>query len=187
MHSNHTKFEYHKLSITDGNIIIRPFSSEDAAAHLEGDDEQQSIYLNGGHISTEKSVNAWIAKNEEYWRNDGPIYNFAIVDNDRQPIGMVEANTDSDKLDGLEIGDANISYALYPKARGKGYTSRAIKLLEQFLIERGLIRSVIRVNPDNKASLKVPERLNYYDNGQIITRDGDKLRIYIKNLVHTIE
>jgi len=95
---------------------------------------------------------------------------------------MVDANTDHENLDGVDEGDANISYAVYPQARGKGYGSKAIGLLETFLAAKGIKRSVIRVSPENGPSLAVPVRLGYQDKGQITSKDGDELRVFVKEL-----
>ena len=166
--------------LTDGEITLKPFSLEDIPAHLAGDDEEQAKWLGGK--STEESVHNWILKNQEHWKNDGPIYNFAIRDAEGQIVGMVDANTDHEHLEGVYEGDANISYAVYPLARGKGYGSKAISLLESFLAEKGIKRSVIRVSPENSPSLAVPVRLGYEDKGQITSKDGDELRVFVREL-----
>ena len=55
----------------------------------------------------------------------------------------------------------NISYGIYPEARGKGYAVEAVKLLMQFLKKLGHKRTIIRVNPQNVASLSVPRKLGF--------------------------
>jgi RimJ/RimL family protein N-acetyltransferase len=166
--------------LTDGDIGLRPFALEDVPAHLAGDDDEQARWLGGK--STEESVRSWIRRNQEHWKNDGPIFNFAITDAEGQIVGMVEANTSWDDLEGLEQGDANVSYAVYPTARRKGYASRAVALLEGFLADKGVRRSVIRVATENTASLAVPTRLGYLDHGLVVSRDGDELRVFVKRL-----
>jgi RimJ/RimL family protein N-acetyltransferase len=166
--------------LTDGELVLKPFELGDAADHLAGDDDQQARWLGGK--STEASVRGWILRNKEHWKNDGPVYNFSVRDAAGRLIGMVEANTNYQALRGVDEGDANISYAIYPQARRKGYASRAVTLLETFLAGRGMRRSVIRVPPENMASLGVPRRLGYEDTGKITAEDGEDVRVFVKDL-----
>jgi RimJ/RimL family protein N-acetyltransferase len=165
--------------LKDDVLSLSPFTLDDVDAHVAGDDDEQARWLNQGQPSTVDSTRQWMLRNQESWRRGGPIYNFAIRTTEGQFVGMVEANTDHAAVDALEPGDANISYALYPDARGKGYATHAIRLLEGFLQQRGVARGVIRVDPENQASLSLPARLGYKDDGEITTRDGDRLRVFV--------
>lgn len=168
------------MNLMDGIITLRPFVLADAKAHLAGEDSEQIKWLSGGK-STLEDVKNWITKNQNYWENDGPIFNFAVVAEDKL-VGMIEANTDYESLEGVEVGDANISYGLYPPSRGKGYTTKAMNLLVGFLKDKGVKRAVIRVDPGNIDSLKVPERLGFNKTEIITTKDGETLQIFVKNL-----
>src|SRR5919201_1339867 len=117
------------LELTDGTILLRPFRPEDAATHLTGEDAEQVRWLSGGR-GTLVRVLAWIEANQRQWQAGGPVFNFAIVNAATSTLlGMVEANTDYRRIAGLRQGDANISYGLYPGARGHGYASRAVALV----------------------------------------------------------
>lgn len=169
------------MKVSDNEITIRPFTLDDADAHLSGDDIEQAKWMGGK--STKESIAKWIKRNQENWKNNGPIYNFAIVKNDEDTlIGMVEANIDSKDLDGVNEGEANISYSIYPNFRGNGYAGKAILLLESFLKQKSVKTGVIRISPENVASLKVPGKLGYRNTGEITTKDGDKLIIFKKSL-----
>lgn len=168
-------------TLTDKTITLKPFTDDDIDAHVSGDDEEQIKWLNDGHPSTMESTSRWVARNKKFWEENGPIFNFAIRDANNELVGMIDANTDTSNLIGLTAGDANISYSLHPSARGKGFASRAVTLVEDFLAEKGIKRSVIRVHPGNKASAAVPIRLGYEDHGVIDTDDGG-LRIFSKDL-----
>jgi len=129
------------VEITDGNVLLRPFRPEDAEAHLAGEDDEQVRWVSGGR-GTLAGILAWIEANQRHWRAGGPVFSFAILDADTGTLlGMVEANTDPFRIDGLHEGDANISYGLYPAARGHGYASRAVTLVMDFLQSRGLRRA----------------------------------------------
>lgn len=169
--------------IADNIIILRPFKEEDAEEHLKGEDKDQIRWLSGGKSSLE-SVRNWIKKNQDYWQKGGPVFNFAIVDKvSNKLVGMVEANTDYEKIEGLENSDVNISYGIYPQFRGKGYATRAVELLTAFLKEKRINRAVIRVNPQNKKSVKVPMQSGFIRNGEIKTKKGDFLIIFTKDLL----
>src|SRR5690242_761282 len=107
---------FHPPRLSDDVIALAQFTQDDVEAHVAGDDIEQARWLNGGHPSTTESTRAWIERNAEYWRRGGPVFNFAIRTMQGDLVGMVEANTDSAEIDGLQAGDANISYALYPEA-----------------------------------------------------------------------
>ncbi len=170
------------MKLADEIITLRPFELADAEKHLAGEDDKQVRWLSGGKSSLE-GVKNWIAKNQKYWENDGPIFNFAIVETVKnEPVGMVEANTDSKSLEGIEKGEANISYGLYPQARGKGYTTRAINLLLGFLRSKGIKRAVLRIDPLNIDSLKIPKRLGFSKRKKIVTKQGENLQIFVKSL-----
>jgi RimJ/RimL family protein N-acetyltransferase len=56
----------------------------------------------------------------------------------------------------LPIGDANISYTCHPDYRGRGFTSRAVRLTLQFLADHRITsRAHILVHPSNERSLRV--------------------------------
>jgi RimJ/RimL family protein N-acetyltransferase len=96
-----------------------------------------------------------------HWRAGGPVFNFASVNAHTGTLmGMVEANTDYLRIDGLHEGDANISYGINPlRARGHGYASRAVALVMDVVHSSEIRRAVIRVNPRNTPSARVARRL----------------------------
>lgn len=155
---------------------------EDAELHLKGDDFEQEKWLSGGK-STIDSVRDWIKRNQESWEKGGPVFNFSIrtMEND-ELIGMIEANTDTKSVEGIKEGDANISYGLYPKGRGKGFAVRALNILLDFLREKKLKRAVIRTSPENISSLKIPVRCGFTEAGQVVTDKGEELVIFVKDL-----
>ncbi|HKZ33676.1 MAG TPA: GNAT family N-acetyltransferase [Candidatus Nanoarchaeia archaeon] len=168
------------LELTDGVITLKPFKLKDAALHLAGEDEEQKKWLSGGK-STIKSVGNWIKKNSGYWKRNGPVYNLAIWVGSNL-IGMVEANTDENKIEGMKKGQANISYGIYHKYRGRGYAAKAVSLFLKILKLKGITHALIRVNPKNTNSLRIPIKCNFRETGEIKTKDGNYLRLFIKDL-----
>lgn len=133
--------------------------------------------------STLQTVTDWIKKNQRYWETDGPIFAFAICEKQsNQLIGMIEANTDRTKIPELEQGDANISYMLYPKARGKGYMAHAMSLMLEFLKQKGVKRAIIRVKPENIKSVNVAKRYGFQYERNYLNKDQHKFDTYIRVL-----
>ena len=170
------------LELTDQVVLLRPFVLADAQEHLAGEDEAQIRWVSGGK-STGETVRTWIQRNQEYWETGGPIFTFAIVDAKTHTLrGMVEANTDDESVEGIQKGEANVSYGLYPFARGKGYASRAVNLMMGFLQRQGLHAAIIRVDPANEDSLKVPLRCGFQELAVIQTSDQRNLVVFRKLL-----
>lgn len=167
-----------KSELQNGLLTIRPFALEDADYHLAHEDEEIQKWLSGGK-STLESVENWIIRNQESWKQNGPIYNFAVTYADNL-IGMVEANSDGVTIPELEEGDVNISYAIYSQERGKGFATCAITLLLSFVKEKGFKRAIIRVEHDNHFSHGVPKRLGFTRKEQ--NDPNQKYIIYTKTL-----
>ena len=167
--------------LTDGVITLRPFNVEDAEAHLAGEDDELVRWFSGGRGTLDRT-RRWIERTRKQWQNDGPVACFVIVDHAGTLVGMIESNSDHAALEAVDEGDANIAYGLYPSARGKGYASRAVLLVSDFLQRTGVARAIIRVNPDNTQSLKVPVRCGFVRDRVITTRSNDQLVIFIKAL-----
>ena len=177
-----TSADFHDIRLTDGVITLRPFRTDDAPAHLNGQDDEQRKWLDEGNISTLESVQRWIAKNEEAWRTGAPTYNFAIEDLKESVLaGMIEANT---IVPGLEEGEVNIAYALYPEFRGKGYVGRAVSIIIDFLRAKGYARAIIRANMENEPSVNVAKRCGFMPIGEVINIGGEPLTVFAKDLVY---
>ncbi len=65
-------------------------------------------------------------------------------------------------LDYLRPGQVNLTYALYPQCRGRGLATRAVRLAMEVARRRETAGEfVIRVAPDNLASIRVAQRLGF--------------------------
>lgn len=58
-----------------------------------------------------------------------------------------------------------IGYWILGKFEGQGFVSDAVKLIEKTVFEIGFNRLVIRVDPNNKRSRSIPQRLHYVSEG----------------------
>lgn len=162
--------------LTDEVITLRPMAVSDARAHLEGEDEATVRFLSGGR-STIETVTSWIESNTESWRKAGPIRSFGIRDKrtDRL-VGVVDANL---AAPGLPLGAANITFGVYPPFRGKGYASRAVRLMVKYLQQETVIETaMIQVVSANEASIRVAERAGFEPAGRRATEDGEVLELF---------
>jgi RimJ/RimL family protein N-acetyltransferase len=143
----------------------------DADAHVAGHDAKRARYL-GSFPSTREKVLEWIQANQESWANGGPIYNFGVVEEATgELVGMVEANTSAEGMEGVADGEANISYNIYPHARRQHYAARAVSLVVSFLEESPLSAAVIRAEPENDASLGVAKDCGFLRTGQVVSQE----------------
>ena len=116
------------INLSDKKITLKPFLLEYSEEHLAGEDHDSVKWLSEGE-STIESVQNWIKRNETSWKNDGPIFNFAIFNEENKLVGMVEANSDVNVNSRMAEGYINISYGIYPKFRGHGYATAAVNLM----------------------------------------------------------
>jgi RimJ/RimL family protein N-acetyltransferase len=162
-------------------VELRHFRPTDALAHLRGEDEAISRWLSGGR-STEESVLRWIRSNEDNWSSEGPRFAFAIQTPIEELVGMIEINVDYSHFAGLEPGDANVSYGLYPQYRGCGLASSALLNARGFMISKGAKRAVIRIEPENVNSVRLAERCGYARTGVVSNGVGTEYLVYVDDL-----
>ena len=147
---------------SDGTVTIRPLEVEDLEFDLESKDESQMIWL-------------WLPGQRETWEamtpaqrrahalrglqesaesfGRGPKWRFAgDVDGGRYAV-YVDCDL---KNNHVPPGEANISYSAHPAHRGRGYVSRAVRLVLDFLRDNTAARQAhILVDEQNTASLRV--------------------------------
>jgi RimJ/RimL family protein N-acetyltransferase len=163
--------------LTDGVIFLRPHSAEDAADHLAGEDSEMAKWASGGR-STLASVEAFIQNSQESWRNAGPRRAFGIFHcATNRLIGFVEAN-----LGLLDPGQVNVSYGIFRPWRGQGLALRAIDLMDRYLrTETQARQMVLRISPENSASLKVAVKAGFTLCGVFDEPEGRLVR-YVRSI-----
>ena len=162
--------------LTDGIIELSAFTLDDVALHVDGEDAETVTWLNEGHQSTVATTRAWAEQHLRWWSTAGPRRMFAIREADTGTLaGMIEANLDHDSC-GLPAGEVNLSFMVQSWTRERGFATRAVELMCEFL-ERfeGADVAVLRIDPDNTASLGVAARAKFADVGRITTPGGDRL------------
>jgi RimJ/RimL family protein N-acetyltransferase len=162
-------------------VVLRQFALDDALTHLDGEDEATSKWLSGG-VSTEESVRRWIRSNEDNWSSNGPRFAFAIQTLAGELAGVIEVNVNHSHFAGLEPGDANVSYGLYPQYRGRGLATSALLHVRDFMIAKGVQRAVIRVEPENVNSIRLAERCGFDRAGVVTNEVGTKYLVFVDDL-----
>ena len=139
-------------------------------------------FLSGGR-STLQTALAGIERKLAFWEAGGPVFAFGVRDADTgELIGMAEANM---AAPGRKVGEANISYGLHPIARGKGFATRAVRLLLQFLESFTEAHTAVAwIDPRNEASLRVAERVGMRRT-QTITDDEGLVKIVLERSVRS--
>lgn len=165
------------LTYTDGVVTIRPFRTTDLERDLEAkDDEQQRWLWQPGQPEDWASKSAeerleharrGIAAHEADPRT-GPKWSF-VIDVDGEYCGHVDCDLANDDV---PAGEANVSYSSHPDVRGRGYVSRAVRLILRFVAEHtGAREAHIAVDARNEASLRVARAVGAVER----TRDVDEL------------
>lgn len=168
-------------SLSDGIVFLRKITAKDVERHLAAEDEPTVRFLSGGR-STAKSVLAWAKTAEQSWNSSGPKRSFGIaLSKEGELIGMVDFNVEAPKL---HVGVANISYGIYPDARGNGYATRAVELVTNYIrYQTNINIVVIGAHTENVKSQRVAERLGFLRLGiHLVGDSGDELEIYAKTL-----
>lgn len=162
-------------------VVLSHFRPSDALTHLRGEDEAISRWLSGG-VSTEESVLRWIQSNEDNWSSEGPRFAFAIQTPVGELVGMIEINVDYSHFAGLEPGDANVSYGLYPQYRGRGLATSALLSVRDFMISKSMRRAIIRIEPENVNSVRLAERCGYVHIGAVTNGVGTEYLAFADDL-----
>jgi len=150
------------LTYSDGTVTIRRRHPDDLDTDLAAKDEEQIRWL-------------WLPGQRELWdamtpdqrhahalrglqeNHDsfgaGPKWTFTIDAGAARGVGYVDCDLANERV---PHGEANLSYSSHPAHRGRGFVSRAVRLIAQFLAEHTGARTLhIITDQDNTASLRV--------------------------------
>ena len=158
------------LVYTDGVVTIRRRAERDLDADLQSKDDEQIDWLwrTGERAS-------WAAMTAEQQRvhalahlrstidrfGTGPRWTFSV--DAAGPTGVIEAVAviDCDLAnEHVPRGAANIAYAAHPSHRGNGWTTRGVRLVQQFIREHtGCRETYLVIDERNVTSLRVARSL----------------------------
>lgn len=145
------KFQYVGRS---DRVNLRRLEEGDFYYFLDLFNNPQAMEFFPEHRNAEKTK-AWIEFNLDHYRKHG--YGKWVIENHRGELmghsGLIV--TDIDGVDEVELG-----YFLHPAFWHQGFATEAAKLgMSLAFTEFGLNRIVSTINPANKPSIKVAERL----------------------------
>jgi RimJ/RimL family protein N-acetyltransferase len=139
-------------------VELRPLTAADAEAHCAGEDDLTVRWLTGGYGDVPGTIEyfALLAANADAGIGKR---GFGIWTSGRLG-GYIDYTPDLD--DGLEPDDVALAYAVHPWARGQGLAVEAVHLVCEHLRANNTgTRAAIRVEPDNKASVRVAQKAGF--------------------------
>src|SRR5919199_5111348 len=148
--------------LSDGVVLLRPWTDRDVQAIYDAcqDPEIPKWIPLVPSTYTERDAREYVRNTKLWWR-DGASATFAITDAQTgQVLGSIGAHFHRND------SRATIGYWLAREARGRGATTRALKLLSDWALdELGIERLELIAEPINEASCKVAERAGYRREG----------------------
>lgn len=161
------------------SVSLRHFSIDDVQRHNAGEDQSTVRWLTDGVASTSDSTRRWIDHGLEVHQGERTGEWVYAIEANGELAGMIALNP---HLDGLDKGDINVSYAVYPPYRGHGIAGAAIESAAQTAAAMGMGTSlVIRAHPQNSASIRVAEKLDFTHIGTSAA-DGELVQVYRRPL-----
>ena len=148
---------------TDGTVVLRRWTVADLGCVRAASEEGRVYeYTSVPERFTEEAGRAWIRRQQERTRG-GQGWSLAIADGRSAKAlgcGVLMLRP--------QVGVAGIGYWLIPKARNRGYATRAVGLLTTWgLGAGGLDRIEAWVEPDNAASVRVLSRCGFEYEGRL--------------------
>jgi RimJ/RimL family protein N-acetyltransferase len=157
-----------RRTLSNGDITLRPLVARDAGDLFMLVEQHRGVlrkYMNWVDRTTAAAdVNYYILTLDGFWKA-GLTYGVMLEDAIAGTVGFHHADLRNDRT---EIG-----YWLAPPFHGRGIASRAVDLaLDAAFQFTSVNRIDAKVYPDNKASIKLLEKLGFYYEG--LERDGIK-------------
>jgi RimJ/RimL family protein N-acetyltransferase len=149
------------VELTDGVVRLRAVTLADVDVWMAGEDAEQIRWFEfpgpAPRQNVEQAIRGWAAS----WAAGGFVRQWGICEGgDDRVVGGVEVHD----LGGHEV---NLSYVVFPPARGRGLATRAARLaLGYAAADMGAAAAVLRVLEGNAASLGVARRLGAVESGR---------------------
>jgi RimJ/RimL family protein N-acetyltransferase len=151
--------------LTGTRVRLRPWTPADADTVLAAcQDAEIQRWTTVPSPYTRADAVAYVTRvAPQAWADGGAV--FAVLDAATgEPVGSIGAH-------GMRDGIAHVGYWTAPGARGRGFTSDALRTLARwFLDERGAARVELVVEPANTASVRVAEAAGFVREGVLRQR-----------------
>jgi RimJ/RimL family protein N-acetyltransferase/8-oxo-dGTP pyrophosphatase MutT (NUDIX family) len=138
--------------LTDGVVVLRPWREEDVEEALAGHDELIAHWLGfPATPPTPEQHRAAIERWHEGYADQRRLVGF-VIEHEGSIVGAVDVRK-------VGEGTGELFWTLYAGQRGKGYATRAVRLLSDYAIDvLGLGRVEAKVEPGNEKSMRVATR-----------------------------
>jgi RimJ/RimL family protein N-acetyltransferase len=156
--SGDTPWPSQQLVLTDGVAILRGFRPEDAAEVYRACQDLEIQHFTQVPVPyLPEHAAGWVSGNAALWA-DARTANFAVTDQGTSGflgvVGIIAADH--------ALGQAGVGYWTAPWGRGRGMTTRAVRLATSWaLTEGGLQRLKAEVEQTNTASTRVIESAGF--------------------------
>jgi RimJ/RimL family protein N-acetyltransferase len=147
--------------LTDGVVTLRPWTLDDVPAlivGIDGDPEISSFLELIPQPYRTNEGRAWVELATAMWRDQSGSP-FAVVVDDAVVGGAGISWIDR------EHGVGDIGYWIRSDARGRGHTTRAVRVLSHWAFGCGCQRLQVRADTENVASQRVAERAGFQKEG----------------------
>ncbi len=175
---------------TDGLLTLRRQDADDLDAHMSAVDDEQTDWLwEPGDRAVWEAMSP--GEQREHQRRHlqavhesfgpGPKWCFSVDAPESRYVVYVDCDLANPNV---PRGQANISYACHPAHRGKGYTSRAVRLVCAFLRDHTNANEAhIVVDVRNEASLRVAKAVGAVQVESVIDKHGRTMVRHVLSIV----
>ena len=177
------------ITYSDGVLTIRPPRTDDLEADLAAKDDEQIrwMWLPGEREAWEAmppAAQREHARRGLQTRHDafgtGPKWTFSVDTRDAVCVAYIDCDLANQHVPN---GEANVAYSTHPAFRGKGYLSRAVRLLQQFLVDHTAApRAHLLIDIDNVASLRVARAVGATERERWVDDRGSTMARHVLDL-----
>lgn len=156
------------IRLSDGILVLRAWEPEDAPTVFAAcQDPEIARFLPIPQPYTETSASEFVALRRADWESDNERA-FAITDaKTGEVVGAIARHQHAEHR--VEFG-----YWLAPWARGRGFATRALRLIADWSLREGFTRLELFTHPDNVRSGRVAERAGFTFEGVRRAWDTDR-------------
>jgi RimJ/RimL family protein N-acetyltransferase len=150
--------------LSDGVVTLRPWTLDDVTAIARACNELEIARWIHQMPSPygEQDARDYVLATQAAWREGAGGF-FAIVEAATgEPMGSIAVHV----LD-AGFGNVEVGYWAAAEARGRGFTTRALRLISRWAIEVGAERVQLRADVHNTASLRVAENAGFTREGTL--------------------
>ena len=145
--------------LSDGVVLLRLLRESDIAAMVAHcQDAAMQRFTSVPAPYTESDARGWITESRARWTSgDAATFAIAVAEDDAY-LGGIDLRSGP-----WPVGE--IGYGLCADVRGRGLTTRALRLVAAWGLELGLVRLQLCTDPENVASQRVAEKAGFRREG----------------------